>query len=122
MSELAFLRTLHATAELLRERLHAVTDAENRRACVAQFEHHVRYSRRGVLRHRLGATRQYDATRAELANEIFRRIERMNLAVHAGFTDAPRDQLGVLGTEVDDQKALDMDVARHGVPCGQLTG
>jgi hypothetical protein len=27
-----------------------------------------------------------------------------------------------LGTEVDDQKALDMDVARHGVPFGQLTG
>ena len=45
---------------------------------------------------------------------IFRRIERVNLAVHARFTDAPRDQLGVLGPEVDDQKSLDMDIVRHG--------
>ena len=28
----------------------------------------------------------------------------------------------IVGREVDDQKALDMDVARHGVPFGQLTG
>ncbi len=40
----------------------------------------------------------------------------MNLAVHAGLADAPRDQLRVLGTEVDDQKALDMRGTRHVYP------
>ena len=36
----------HAATELLRERLHAVTDTEQRHALSVQLEYHVRYSRR----------------------------------------------------------------------------
>lgn len=39
----------------------------------------------------------------------------MQLAVHADFTHAAGDQLGVLGTEVEDQDTVGVNVEGHEV-------
>ena len=63
---------------------------------------------------RLGATGEDDAARGELPNRfIVHDVERVQLAVHADFAHAAGDQLGVLGTEIQDQDTVGVNVEGH---------
>jgi hypothetical protein len=52
------------------------------------------------------AARKDHARRAELAHERVGYIAGVNLAVDLGFADSPRDQLRVLGAEIEDEYFL----------------
>src|SRR5579859_1722748 len=103
IAELAHFARLDAAAELLRHGLHAVADAEHRDA---ELEYSLRGAPGGLLVRRHVAAGQDDAGRAELAHERVACIAGVNLAVDLGFADAARDQLRVLGAEIEDEYFL----------------
>src|SRR5258706_4610933 len=109
IAELAHLAGLDAAAELLRHGLHAVADAEYRHA---ELEHRLRGAPGRLLIGRHVAARQDHAARAELAHERVADIAGVNLAVDLGFADAPRDQLRVLGAEIEDEYLLVLHFSR----------
>ena len=87
------------SAERLNHELQPVTDAEDRNA---EFE-----DGRIALRRVFGintrrAAGQDDALRALRPDGFGRRVERHDPAVHPAFTNPPRDQLTVLGAEIED--------------------
>ena len=84
--------------------------AEHRRA---EFEHGRRRSGRRLAGHGLRSARQNDAARTERAYLGVAHVPGMYLAVHAELAYAPRDQLRVLRTEVDDQDPVRMDIGRR---------
>jgi hypothetical protein len=96
-------------AELLVERLLAVADAEQGQTAV---EHDLRSA--GALRvdDRGGAAGEDDALRLEAAERLFRRVERRDFGIDAGFADATRDELCHLAAEVDDEDGFG-GVGRH---------
>ena len=114
VTELPRRRALHPATELGSERLHAIADAEDR---YPQLEHRVGNARRLLQSDRFRSAGEDDAARREVANELDGRVERMDFAVDTGLADAASDQLGVLGTEVDDQQALDVQIVGHLVSC-----
>lgn len=63
--------------------------------------------------HGLGTAGEDDAFGSELANRFVIHVERVQFAVHADFTHAAGNQLGVLGTEVEDQDAVSVNVEGH---------
>ncbi len=95
------------TAELLRHRLHAVADAEHGNA---ELEHDSRRTRRLRIRDRLGTAGQDDALRLEGADFVVRDVPGQDLAVHAHFAHAPRDELRVLRAEIENQDPVGVDV------------
>src|SRR4029077_12195280 len=103
----ALARGRYAAAELLRHGLHAVADAQYRHA---EFKHGLRRARRILIGHRFGTTGEDDATGAEGAHLGLGDVPGVDLAVHPELAHAARDQLGVLGTEVEDQNAVRMNV------------
>ena len=106
-TEFAMRGRAHATTELLGHGLHAIADAEHRDA---QREHcGWRRGRLGVG-HRFRTTREDDAVRAEGANRCLAHVPRVELAIHADFAHAARDELGVLRAEIEDQDAVGVDV------------
>ena len=63
--------------------------------------------RRLALDHRGRAAREHDGPGAELLDlGLVDRLEGVDFAVHPGFAQAPGNQLGDLGTEIDDQQAV----------------
>ena len=56
-----------------------------------------------------------DAARAESADGGVTGVPREDLAIDADLAHAPRDQLRVLGAEVEDQDPVGMDVGRGGL-------
>ena len=100
---LAMIGSRDRAAELRRERLHAVADAEH--GCAGRNQR-IADLRRALLAYRLGATRQDDALRRKRRDRFGGRIVRQDLAVNADLTDAPCDQLRVLPAEVDDENAF----------------
>jgi hypothetical protein len=63
--------------------------------------------------YRLGAAGEDDAARVEFADRFIVHVERVQFAVHADFAHAAGDQLGVLGTEIEDQDAVSVNVEGH---------
>ena len=60
-----------------------------------------------ALDHRGRAARQHDGLGAELLDlGLVDRLEGVDFAVHPGFAQAPGNQLGDLGTEIDDQQTV----------------
>jgi hypothetical protein len=100
IAELAHLPRLHAPAELLRHRLHAVADAEHRHA---ELEGRLRRARRRLLVGGHVAAGQDDALRRELAHEGVGDVVGVDLAIHLRLAHAARDQLRVLRPEIEDQ-------------------
>jgi hypothetical protein len=100
VAEFPDLPRLDAAAELLRHGLHAVADAEHRHS---ELEHRARRPAGRFLVGRHVAARQDHAARAEAAHEIVGHVVRVDLAVDLRFPDPPRDELGVLRAEVEDQ-------------------
>ncbi|MNE20302.1 hypothetical protein D3C80_1134140 [compost metagenome] len=107
VAELAQVGTLHLAAQLLGHGLHAVADAEQRHA---QLEHRLRRARAVFFVHRLGTAGEDDAAGVELADGVVAQVERVDLGVHADLAHATGDQLGVLGTEVQDQDPVGVNV------------
>ena len=100
---------LDATAELRSHGLHAIADAEHR---YAELEYRGRSRGRTCDRHRLGTARKNDALGAEGADVRLTRIPGVDLAVHAEFAHTPRNELGVLRTEIENQNPVGVDVGR----------
>ncbi len=107
VTELALVPAFHLAAQLLRHGLHAVADAQHRHA---QLEH----SLRGLVGRFLvdagmaaGKNHAFElAVGRVLAHPVVRHITRMHLAVNVGLAHTPRDQLGHLGAEIEDEDLL----------------
>ncbi|MNN08968.1 hypothetical protein D3C81_1218370 [compost metagenome] len=110
ITELTQLGTFDLAAHLFGHGLHAVADAQHR---YVQVEHGLRGAWAVGFVDRLGAAGEDDAARVEFADRFIVHVERVQFAVHADFAHAAGDQLGVLGTEVEDQDAVSVNVEGH---------
>ena len=110
VAELAQLGTFNLAAQLLGHGLHAVADTEYR---YAQVPYGLWRARAVGFVHRLGAAGEDDPAGGEFANRLVVHVERVQFAVHADFAHAAGDQLGVLGTEVEDQDTVSVNVEGH---------
>src|SRR3990172_2818476 len=99
VAELADPRALDLATELGGHRLHPVADSEHRDA---ELPDRPGGTRRFVLVHRGWPAGKDDPARAELADEGVGDVVRMQLAVDVRLAHSARDQLGVLGAEVED--------------------
>ena len=107
MAELAVRRPRQRAAQDLRHELHAVADAEHRHA---HLEQRVVAVRRAGLVDAHRPAREDDPGRLPAGNLGGRRAERDDLGIHVQLAEPPRDELGVLRSEVEDQD----DLMRHG--------
>ena len=111
IAELARVRALDLAAELLRHGLHAVANAQHRNAelvhrigCLVVYLVHA-----GVA---AGEDHALELTvGGELAHPVAAHVARMHFAVHVGLAHAACNQLGDLGTEIEDEDFL----VQHGV-------
>ncbi len=90
-------------AEHLAHELHAVADAEDREAHLEDAR--VRVGR-ALRLHAVGAAGQDDADDAIGAQGLRRDAEGIDAGVDVAFTDAARDDLGQLRTEIEDGDGL----------------
>ena len=97
---LAVVGRLDSAAELHRERLHPIADAEHR---FLGGEQRVADLRRAGFNGRLGPARENDPGRSERRDLLGSRVERKYFAVDADLADAPRDQLRVLRTVIENE-------------------
>ncbi len=111
-SELAVMAGLHRPAELQRHRLLAVADAEDRHAGPVDRPGR---QRRVLIEHGSRAARQDHALRTHRREARFGLGIGNDLAIDLLLAHAPRDQLGHLRAEVDDQ---DLVVAGRSVRRG----
>ena len=111
VAEFAHLARHHLAAQLRRHGVHAVANAEHRHA---QLIDGARRGGRPLHGHGLRSPGKDHAARAKGAHGRIAHVPGMDLAVHAQFAHAPRDQLRVLRTEVDDQHALGVYVRLAG--------
>ena len=93
--------------------LHAVADAEDGHA---QTPDRLASAGSIVRGHGLRTAGENDAARGKGANVLGRCIPGVQFAIHPGFTDASRDQLGVLGAEIQDEDSVGVDIG-HFRPC-----
>jgi hypothetical protein len=107
ITELAHQAVLDLAAELRGHGLHAVADAQHRHA---ELEHGLRRRRRIAFQRGVRAARQDHAGGAVAADEVVADVVGIDLGEHAGVAHAAGDQLGELGTEVEDE---DLGVRRH---------
>ena len=110
IAEFPLFGTGNTTAQLFSHGLHAVANAQNRNPFVKQA---FRRARATQLGHRLGATRENDAFGIELFQFLIGNIKGLNLTIDPNFPNAARDELGVLGTEIENQNAVVVDVVGH---------
>ncbi len=102
-AELAVMADLDLAAELGADGLLAIADTEHRHAL---REHRLGCLRRTGRRGRGGPAGQDDGLGRESAHRIVVDRAGQDLAIDACLADAPRDQLGVLRAEIEDQDAL----------------
>lgn len=110
ITELTQVGTFYLAAHLLGHGLHAVANTQHRHI---QVKHGLRSARAVGFVDRLGAAGKDDAARVEFADRFIVHVERVQFAVHADFAHAAGDQLGVLGTEIEDQDAVSVNVEGH---------
>ena len=111
MAELPLAGSDDLAAKVAGHELHAVADAEDRHA---EFKELLGHRRSALFVDRLRPAGEDDPGRRKGANLRHRHIEGMKLAIDVGFTHPPGDELGVLGTEIEDKDLFAMDVV-HGV-------
>ena len=109
-AELAGVPAFDLAAEGRHHGLLAIADAEHRHAGV---ENGLRRLRRARLMHAGRAARQDDGLGQAGCKRRFGLVEGHDLRIDARLAHAPRDQLGVLRAEIDDQHLV--RVVRHGV-------
>jgi len=101
--EFAHASRFHPAAELRCHRLHTVANAEHG---YAEGPHDIGSAWRLLLDDAFGTAGEHDALRREAANERLVDVERMDFAVDVRFAQTSRDQLGVLGAEIEDEDAV----------------
>ena len=107
MTEFARIGGFGRTAELGGQGLHAVADAEDRQSGIENF---LRRLRRTMQRGRLRPPGQHDALRT-ISRDLGRiMIPGPDLAIDTDLANAPRDQLRVLRTEIEDQDLVVVEV------------
>ncbi len=99
-AEFAVMPALHLAAELMRHRLLAVADAEHRHA---GLEDRHRRERRARLEHRGRSAGQDHGLRLHRGEGFLRLLIRHDLGIDLFLAHPPRDQLGHLRAEIDDQ-------------------
>ena len=109
-AELRRVPALDLAAELHGRRLLAVADRENGQAGI---EDRLRCARRAVRRHGGWSSRENDGLGLEPRQRLLGTVERHDLGVDALLAHAPRDELGHLAAEVDDEDGIGA-AARHG--------
>ncbi len=103
-AELAVVARLDRAAELLGHGLLAVADAQD--GHLGGEDGGVGRGR-GALDHRGRAAREHDGLGVELFQRgLVDRLEGVDFAVDPGFAQAAGDQLGDLGTKIDDQQTV----------------
>ncbi len=110
VAELTFVGCFNMATKLHRHGLHAVADAEHRHT---GFKHVLRGARAVGFGGAFRATGENDTAWIEFANLCFSDIPRPQLTVNAQLTDATRDQLSVLRTEIQNENAMFMNIFRH---------
>ncbi len=99
-AELTRLGRFDLAAQRLDHCLHAVTDAQYRDLQVEQLS---RERRRPRLIHRRRPPGEHKALRLPLADLLRRGCRREQFSEHPTLADAPRNQLGILPTEIEDK-------------------
>ena len=103
VSVLALVGGAHFAAQLVHHELQAVADAEHRQS---EMQDAVVGRRRvGVIDRRWPA-RQYDARRMIALDLVQRSVARQDDGEDVEFADAARDELRILGAEVEDDDRL----------------
>ena len=110
VAKFTLIRGFNVAAQLHRHGLHTVADAKDRHA---SFEDILRRARAVIFGSAFRAAGKNDAVRIELTNLSFRHVPCPQFAVDTQFTNATRNQLGVLRTEVQDKNTMFMNVIRH---------
>ena len=106
-SELSVVRRLDAAAELVTHHLFAIADTENRQP---ESKDLVRRARALALQDAGRSARQDNASQSVPIQRGLCRLKGHDLGIHAGLADPPRNELGHLGAEVDDE-----NLVRHGI-------
>ncbi len=101
--ELAMVGGQDAAAQLRAHQLLAIADAEHRHA---HLEHLLGRERRRLFVHRGRTARQDDALRRERGELFLAHVEGMDLAIDAALAQPPRDELGHLAAEIEDEDAV----------------
>src|SRR5439155_4422080 len=101
---------LDFTAELVREQLHAVADAEDG---FTRVQHVAWHQRRAGRVHAGGAAGQDEAPGPQRPHALLGRIVRDQLAIHMVLAHAPRNELAVLRAEVDDRDRVALRARAH---------
>jgi len=114
LAEFAVVGGFDLAAQLGAHGLLAIADAENGKAAA---EHPLRSARAAALMHGGRATRQDDALEARPVQRLFSGLEGHDLRVNPRLADAPGDELGDLGAEVDDE-----DTVLHAGSLGKKAG
>ena len=107
VAELAPAGGFNPASELRRHRLQAVADAEHRRP---EFEQHIRGAMSRGLVDRFGAPGKDDPFGRQRAQPLRIDVEGVDLGIHVRLAHAPRDELGVLRSEVEDDDPVGVDV------------
>ena len=94
---------LDGAAELVTHHLLAIADAENGKLAVEQC---LRRARAVLLGYTGGRARQNDALGSEPVERRLGRVERNDFAIHPRLANPPRDKLGHLAAEIDDQNRI----------------
>ncbi|MNU46932.1 hypothetical protein D3C71_358050 [compost metagenome] len=100
VAEFAYQAVFHLATQLGRHGLHAVADAQHGHA---QLEHGLRRTRRVAVQGGIVAARQDHAGGAIVAHELVADVIREDFGKHAGIAHAAGDQLGDLGTEIENE-------------------
>ena len=95
----------HFATELLGHGLHAIADAQHRHA---EFKHRLRCAWRIAFGHGARSAGKDDAFRAIVSDEFVGDVVRINFGKHAGITHTAGDELGDLGTEINDEDFIVM--------------
>ncbi|EEG34045.1 hypothetical protein NEIFLAOT_00913 [Neisseria flavescens NRL30031/H210] len=99
VTEFALVAGLHFAAQVVRHKLHAVADAQNRNT-------QIKNTGIGLIIgfvNGIGTAGKDDAFGVEGFDFVQRHIEGMQFAVNVGFAHAAGDKLGNLRTEVEDE-------------------
>ncbi len=102
-AELAMVLALDLAAELEGHGLLAVADAEHRDPGLVDRH---RRQRRALVEHRGGSAGEDDGLGREPGHPLLGLGKRHDFAVDARLADAPRDELGYLAAEVDDEDGV----------------
>src|SRR5262249_32514442 len=102
-AEFAMMAALDLAAQLGGHRLLAIANSKDWNAC---FINCLRCERRVFVEHGCRPTRENDGLRPHFAECSFRLLVRNDLGIDLLLPDPARNELGHLGTEIDDQNLV----------------